>query len=166
MKLLRHPALHWVLGIVLGVVFLYASHDKILAPKKFAQIVYHYQILGPSQSLGFSYANVWAVVLPWIEVVVGLALITGLWRREAALIAGALLAVFIGSVGWAMGQGIDIANCGCFTVSEDGGRAAGWGLIAGDTVLLAMAAVLAFVQPVKSAAAAPDHGPSPAPFAA
>ena len=51
--LLRHPALHWALALVVGGVFLYACWDKILEPRKFAAIVYQYQVSGPTAGLGF-----------------------------------------------------------------------------------------------------------------
>jgi hypothetical protein len=72
--------------------------------------------------------------------------VLGLWRREAAVLAGALLVVFLAAVGWALLRGIDIQNCGCFSVSA-AGRAGGWRLIAGDAVLLAVSAALAVSPP-------------------
>ena len=146
LKALRQPALHWLLALVVGGVFVYACLSKIADPKAFAKIVYHYQVVGPSASLGFVPANLLAVALPWLEMMVGVLLITGVWRREAALVGAILLAVFVGAVGSTMARGIDIQNCGCFALDESG-RAAGWKLIAGDLALLAAALVVAFVPP-------------------
>jgi uncharacterized membrane protein YphA (DoxX/SURF4 family) len=156
-KALRHPAVHWLLALVVGGVFLYACWDKILQPREFAAIVYQYQVVGPSSTLGFLPANLVAVTLPWIELVVGLTLVSGFWRREAAAVAGGLLVVFLAAVGIATAQGIDLANCGCFSVDEHGGRAAGWTLVVGDLALLLACAVLAFV---------PSRSPEPAPSGA
>jgi uncharacterized membrane protein YphA (DoxX/SURF4 family) len=144
--LLRRTAVTWVLGLVLGGVFLYASVDKIRNPRDFARIVYHYQVIGPSQWLGFVPANVFAVTLPWVEVVVGVLLVTGFWRREAAAVGAALLVAFLVAVSWALAHGVDIENCGCFTVTGKG-RAAGAKLLAGDTALLVAALVLAWWRP-------------------
>ena len=119
MRWLRHPAVYWVASIGLGAVFIYASLDKIAHPLDFARIVYRYQLAGPSAALGVVPANVLAVVLPWVEIATGLLLITGLWRREAALVAGAMLVMFLVAVGYVLWQGIDVGHCGCFTV---GGR--------------------------------------------
>jgi uncharacterized membrane protein YphA (DoxX/SURF4 family) len=143
-KVLRHPALHWILAIAVGAVFVYASVDKILDPRAFAKIVYHYQVVGPSASLGFVPANLLAVWLPWLELLVGALLITGMWRREAAALSALMLVVFVAAVGSTLARGIDIQNCGCFAL-DDSGRAAGWKLIAGDLALLAAALVVAFV---------------------
>jgi cobalt-zinc-cadmium efflux system protein len=156
---LRHPALHLVLALALGGVFLYASYDKILHPREFARIVYQYQTIGPSQTLGFAPANTLAVILPWVELVCGLCLVTGLWRREAAGLAGLMLVMFVLAVSSALWQGIDLKNCGCFKVSG-GGRSAGE-LLVGDLALLAVAGLLAFVTPRPWAAPAVAE-PSPA----
>ena len=146
MKPLERSTLHAAVGAVLGAIFLYASYDKILHPADFARIVYHYQLIGPSQHIGPWVANLLAVTLPWIEVVVGLMLLTGFWRREAALVTSGLLAVFIAAVASALLRGIDIENCGCFSVTGEG-RAAGLKLILGDAAMLAGALALAFEQP-------------------
>lgn len=141
MSALQRTPVQWALGLLLGAVFLYASWDKILHPAEFARIVYHYQLIGPSRSVGPLPANLLAVTLPWIELLVGLLLASGLWRREAALVAAALLVVFVAAVGVALFRGIDIENCGCFTVTG-AGRQAGLKLITGDLLLLAAAAAL------------------------
>jgi uncharacterized membrane protein YphA (DoxX/SURF4 family) len=149
--------LHWVLAIAVGAVFVYASVDKILDPRAFAKIVYHYQVIGPSASLGFVPANLLAVWLPWLELVVGALLITGMWRREAAVLSAVMLVVFVAAVGSTLARGIDIQNCGCFAL-DDSGRAAGWKLIAGDLALLAAALVVAFV-PTRAEDPATDAAP-------
>ena len=146
MKLLRHPAVHWLLALGVGGVFVYASLSKIADPRAFAKIVYHYQVVGPSASFGFVPANLLAVALPWIELIAGILLITGLWRREAAVVTVALLVIFVASVASTLARGIDIQNCGCFALDATG-RAAGWKLIAGDLTLLAAALIVAVVPP-------------------
>ena len=142
MTWLRHPALHRAAAVVLGAVFLYASLEKIAQPADFARIVYHYQVIGPSARLGYVPANLLAVALPWIEAVAGLLLIAGVWRREAAAVVSLLLVTFLVAVGSALYRGIDIENCGCFTV-EGAGRQAGLWLLIGDAALLAVAVFLA-----------------------
>jgi uncharacterized membrane protein YphA (DoxX/SURF4 family) len=159
-KLLRHPAVHWLLALVVGGVFVYASLSKIADPQAFAKIVYHYQLIGPSAALGFVPANLLAVVLPWLELIAGVLLITSLWRREAAVVTAVMLAVFVVAVGSALARGIDIANCGCFALDASG-RAAGWKLIAGDLALLAAALVVAAV-PTRAVEPAAETSPAAA----
>ena len=103
-------------------------------------------MIGPSASLGFVPANLVAVALPWVELVAGALLITGVWRREAAAVTAVLLAIFVAAVASTLARGIDIQNCGCFALDASG-RAAGWKLIAGDLALLAAALVVAVVPP-------------------
>jgi uncharacterized membrane protein YphA (DoxX/SURF4 family) len=157
---LRHPVLHWVLALVVGGVFIYASIDKIQDPRAFAKIIYHYQVIGPSSTVGFVPANLLAVVLPWLELLAGLALVTGAWRREGAVLAALMLAVFVVAVGSALYRGIDIANCGCFSL-DDSGRAASWKLILGDLALLAASLVVA-LAPVQGRAPEPAGEREPA----
>ena len=160
MRLLRHPALHWVLALTVGSVFVYASFAKIADPRAFAKIVYHYQVVGPSAFFGFVPANLVAVALPWVELSAGVLLITGLWRREAGAVAAVLLGVFVVAVASTLARGIDIQNCGCFALDASG-RAAGWKLIAGDLALLAAALVVAVV-PLRAPETAADASPATA----
>jgi uncharacterized membrane protein YphA (DoxX/SURF4 family) len=157
-RFLRHPWLHRLLGVTVGVVFVYASHDKIWLPEEFARIVYHYQIIGPSDALPPLLPNLLAVSLPWVELLAGLALVVGLWRRESALLVAVLLFVFIVAVSSTLVRGIDIENCGCFAL-DAAGRAAGIKLILEDLALLAGALVLAFLPPRR--ASAPPTTPTP-----
>jgi putative oxidoreductase len=151
MGILRSVWLQRALAVVVGGVFVYASHDKIWWPERFARIVYHYQIIGPSDVLPPLLPNLLAVVLPWVELLAGLALILGLWRREAAWLAALLLTVFIIAVSTTLVRGIDIQNCGCFSLDAQG-RAAGLALILEDLGLLLASLVPALVRPRTGAA--------------
>ncbi len=160
MRALAHPLLHRVLGLALGAIFLYASLDKIAHPADFARIVYHYQVIGPSQHIPPFVPNVFAVVLPWVEAVAGLLLIAGVWRREAALTVALLLVLFLGGVGAALARGLDVKTCGCFTVTDEG-RHAGLLLLLEDSLMLVAAAVLTAVKTRSEAAAgAPEAAPA------
>jgi len=160
LRWLRHPAVYWVVSIGLGAVFIYASLDKIAHPQDFAKIVYRYRLAGPTAALGVVPANLFAVLLPWLEAVIGVLLVTGLWRREAAAITAALLVMFLIAVGYVMWQGIDVEHCGCFTVGGEG-RSAGWTLIASDLGLLAVSLYVLLVRP-RTAASASAAEPLPA----
>jgi uncharacterized membrane protein YphA (DoxX/SURF4 family) len=131
-------------------MFVCASLDKIADPAGFARIVYQWQTLGPVPS------NLVAVILPWIELLAGLLLIAGVWKREAAAVVAVLLVVFIVAAVGVLVRGIDVDNCGCTSVAAastapawppDWMRGVGWFLIARNLVLLAGALVLVFVEP-------------------
>jgi len=145
------PAVFYrILGIGLGAIFLWAAYPKIQEPREFARIVYHYRILGPNQQVPPVLANTFAVTLPWVEAVLGVLLVSGLWRREAGLLAALLLVMFLMAVGWALAHHIDVEHCGCFSVSGEG-RPAGVGLLVGDSLMLAAAVLLALPARAKGA---------------
>ncbi|MBI4862785.1 MAG: DoxX family membrane protein [Candidatus Riflebacteria bacterium] len=161
MTVLRSPVLARFLGVVLGVIFIYASVDKIAHPAEFARIVYRYQMVGPNQQMGPTAANVLAVTLPWIEIVTGLLLVCGVWRREASLMVVAMTLSFMVAVSSALYRGIDLENCGCFTVTGSG-RSLGIKLLIGDLVIVAAALVVALARQDSppAVAAEPDDRPA------
>lgn len=116
--------------VILGSVFIYAAIGKILDPKEFADSVAAFHIL-PVTSV-----NVFAIVLPWVELIAGLLLLLGLFVRSSALLLLLMNIVFMFAVGSAMARGLDI-DCGCFTLSNEHDRV-GWSIIARDAVLLAL----------------------------
>ncbi|MFP4573167.1 MAG: MauE/DoxX family redox-associated membrane protein [Desulfobacterales bacterium] len=105
-----------VARIFMGVVFLYASYDKILNPQAFAEAVYNYQIL-PDFAV-----NLVALVLPWVELAAGLCLITGAWLPGAALICALLMAAFTAALVFNQIRGLDV-HCGCFSTQATHGPA-------------------------------------------
>lgn len=107
-----------VARLVIGAVFIIAALDKIVDPNAFAKNILNYLIV-PNQ-----FINLMALVLPWLELLCGIALVLGLWVRTSAAIAGALLVIFIAAVSSAMIQGLDI-NCGCFSQKGEGTKV-GW----------------------------------------
>ena len=97
----------------LGMLFIYASIHKIYTPAHFAKIIYGYYLF-PDASI-----NIIAIVLPFIELVAGLAMILGIYPRSAATVINGLLLCFIVliSINLIRGQQFD---CGCFSVGETG----------------------------------------------
>ncbi|HVQ28280.1 MAG TPA: DUF417 family protein [Vicinamibacteria bacterium] len=143
MKLFRHPLVLLACRLVLGAMFLYACHDKILAPTAFAKIVYQWQVGGPVLS------NLVAVILPWVEAVVGVLLLAGVWTHEAGLVVAGLLLSFNLAAVSVLARGIDVENCGCTSVKASSGprspfHGVGWFLLTRNTLLLAGALALAF----------------------
>ena len=96
--------------IMLGIVFIWASWSKLLAPADFAHIIHNYQIL-PSELVYPA-----ALILPWVEIVCGVLLVIGRFTKGAVLIVNLMLVTFIAAYASTAVRGIDIA-CGCFTVS-------------------------------------------------
>jgi uncharacterized membrane protein YphA (DoxX/SURF4 family) len=119
-----------VVRIALGLLFIYASHSKILDPAAFSRTVYYYRLL-PAEAV-----NVVAIVLPWIEVLVGVFLVVGFKLRGAALLASASMVIFLAAMTSALARGLNI-DCGCF--SADGGHGVDSTRVLQDVGLLAAA---------------------------
>jgi putative oxidoreductase len=108
---LAHPWLTVRVQIAVGVIFVVAALPKIADPPSFAHMIYNYRIL-PAGLINFS-----SIVMPWIELFCGLALILGIWTRPARTIIGVLLVVFIVAIGFNLMRSNAI-DCGCFDVSK------------------------------------------------
>jgi uncharacterized membrane protein YphA (DoxX/SURF4 family) len=117
-----------ILRLFLGVTLIYASLDKIANPDQFARIVYNYRIL-PEFLI-----NVFAVTLPWVELVTGLFLIFGIFIESASLLTSFLFVVFIIAISINLFRGIDL-NCGCFS-TDPAGKKEGANLLIRDFIYL------------------------------
>lgn len=121
----------WTLRMILAGIFLYACADKIMHPHDFAVIVKAYHVLPDPM------ANLAALWLPWLELVLGVCLFTGLWRDGALTLATALLAVFWITLVVNYFRGINVA-CGCFSSSSEEQAPMLW-YIGRDALLLGFA---------------------------
>lgn len=116
---------------LLGAIFIYAAADKIIDPAALAQAMANYQILPPL------WVNPAALLLPWLELVCGLGLISGVLKRGSAVVITLLLVTFTAALGYSAYRGLDI-HCGCF--ASDGTGAPNLYLdILRDAVLLTLA---------------------------
>ncbi|MBF0412563.1 MAG: DoxX family membrane protein [Desulfamplus sp.] len=122
--------------ILMGVVFMYASYDKILHPEAFAKAVFNYQIL-PDTAV-----NIAALVLPWLELLIGLSLVAGIWLEGSTVISTSLMMIFIGSLIFNQIRGLDI-HCGCFSTDATQGPAGIWTIMR-DFSFLAASIYLTF----------------------
>ena len=113
MEFLKNP---WVIRIaraVLGCVLIYASWHKIGDPPDFAKIILNYHMFPAS------WIHALAIFVPWIELVAGLALLTGIGARGGALMAILFFTSFIAFLS------INLARecptiCGCFDTHASG----------------------------------------------
>jgi uncharacterized membrane protein YphA (DoxX/SURF4 family) len=98
--------------IILGGVFIYASIDKILHPHAFAKIIHNYQLV-PDILVTFP-----AIVLPWTEMISGLFLVAGIFRRASAVVLSAMLLMFSVAITINLVRGITF-DCGCGLLVRD-----------------------------------------------
>lgn len=133
-KLFSNQYFLLVSRIVISIVFIYAGAEKISDPNSFSQAIYNYRIF-PNEMI-----NIFAIILPWIELVSGILLLFGISTKENSAIIGTLLLIFIILIGISMIRGLDI-NCGCFGK----GTPVGWRKIGENTLMLILAlALIAF----------------------
>ena len=97
--------------IILGITFIYASFDKIIDPKSFSDSITRYHI-SPLQL-----NNLGALIIPWVEFVVGLSLLLGIFIEGSSTLTIVLLLWFIFVLSQALIRGINI-ECGCFSLGD------------------------------------------------
>jgi len=127
LSFLRSPYLAFLLRVLLGSLFIWASWNKILHPARFAEDVANYAILPPLL------VNLWTLILPWLEMTAGLFLILGFFSRSSALTLSLLLISFIIAIFISLARGAEI-DCGCFGAGEE----LGWMTLLRDLLMLAM----------------------------
>ena len=121
-------AIYLAARLILGGVFVYASLDKIMDPSEFARIIYNYKILPPVL------VNPIALVIPFVELTAGIALIVGRPAFPSALILTGCVVVFALAVGFNLARGLDF-QCGCFSTSVEA-RNANIATLVRDLILL------------------------------
>jgi uncharacterized membrane protein YphA (DoxX/SURF4 family) len=95
----------------LGIIFVYASFHKIAEPDAFAKIIYGYDLF-PKFSI-----NLIAIIIPFLELISGAALLAGVCPRSAVLIINGMLFGFIIALSVNLIRGHEF-DCGCFSFGE------------------------------------------------
>ena len=121
-----NPYLILLIRCLLGLVFVYASYDKILDPGKFARDIANYHIVP------FGLENSIAIILPWMELLIGAGIILGIFLDGSVVLSGSFLILFIVMIFQAMMRGFNI-ECGC-GLKE--GEMVGWSKILENIVFL------------------------------
>ena len=111
--LFQNSWLELIVRLALGTMFLFACYPKITEPANFAKIIYGYYLF-PEYSI-----NLIAIILPFLELFAGIALILGVYPRSAVLILNIMLFVFIIAISINLIRGHEF-DCGCFSFSESG----------------------------------------------
>lgn len=105
-KILNSEIINIIARLLLGLVFLFFGIEKISNPNSFAVEILNYGFF-PLFSV-----NIIAIILPWVEVLVGIFILLGIRLKSSSLLGGFLMLFFIISVAIAMMKGLDI-SCGC-----------------------------------------------------
>jgi uncharacterized membrane protein YphA (DoxX/SURF4 family) len=122
-----------ILRIVIGGIFLVSGLGKLLGPyQNFLYVIQAYQLLP-------SWAEILtAQIFPWIELLIGVFLLSGLWTSWGLRGALILFGIFVVVVGQALIRDLPLENCGCF---------GGWIHLKPQTVIImdSMCILLAFL---------------------
>jgi uncharacterized membrane protein YphA (DoxX/SURF4 family) len=121
-KLIDNDLLTLACRLLIGGMFIYAAVYKIIEPGSFAKSIWYYHLV-PGNLI-----NLMALVLPWLEMLAGLALIIGVFYRGAVLWVNLMMIVFIIALTTTISRGINI-DCGCFKAAISGTHSAWQSLI-------------------------------------
>jgi len=92
--------------ILIGGILIYSSLEKFIDPSGFASAINNYHIIP------FGLENSLAIILPWIELIVGICLILGVFIDGAAFLVIIIMVIFISAITYAILSGYNI-ECGC-----------------------------------------------------
>ena len=92
--------------MLIGGILIYSSFEKFIDPSGFADAINNYHIIP------FGLENSFAIILPWIELIIGICLILGVFIDGAAVIVIIIMVVFIIAITYAIISGYNI-ECGC-----------------------------------------------------
>ncbi len=132
-KVFSNKYLLLLIRVFISFIFIYASIEKISNPQEFSQAIANYKILPTS------FVNIFALTLPWVELISGILLLFGVSVKENSFIITALLAIFIVAIIVSLLRGLDI-NCGCFGTIN--GSKVGLTKILEDTILFLLGIIL------------------------
>lgn len=114
--------------LVLGIIFVYAGVSKLMDSLRFTASLLGYQIIPLMMIKPLS------VVMPWVEVCVGMLMVFGAYPRFTSGTIAGLLGLFTIMIIFALSQGW-IIDCGCFGSA----RPADWGKVVENLVMAAVA---------------------------
>lgn len=97
----------WIIRLALGCLFVWSSLPKLRQPHDFLASVYDYQLLGAKTGMFV------AITLPWLELLLGVCLIAGLFAGGALLCTSLLLAALVAAQVSVLWRGLSI-GCACF----------------------------------------------------
>jgi uncharacterized membrane protein YphA (DoxX/SURF4 family) len=110
-RLLFHRRTIRTSQVLIGGLLAIAALAKLGDLHAFAEQIHNFRLLP------WGLENLSAIILPWVELVAGLALVLGVRARAGGVVAVGLMAVFTVAVLIAMARGLDI-ECGCFGTGD------------------------------------------------
>ena len=99
--------LNYIIRLFMGLIFIYASYSKILDPVSFSSNIHNYGVTP------IYIENILSLIIPLVELFIGLGLITGIKYKASLDISIYMMALFILLISQAYLRGKSI-DCGCF----------------------------------------------------
>ena len=131
--------------LFLGGYFIYAGVNKVLDPFVFLKSVRLYAMLPEEPAV---FLNSTAVILPWLEIVCGAALVLGFFQRGAGLLIALMICVFTPAIFLRTLEVMSAENLTFFQIKFDCGCGTGdeiiWIKILKNTGLLLVALFAVF----------------------
>ena len=128
----------FVLRLGLGGVFLAAGGLKVGHADVFASEIAGFELLPHALIAPL------ALLLPFLELMIGVYLVLGLFTRFAAWFAAAEMALFAGAIGLAVVRGIHV-SCGCFGPSDT--ATTSWSEVGRDIGFAVLGIIIALMAP-------------------
>ena len=100
-----------IVRLYVALVFILSGLEKINDLAAFSDAIENYKLL-PLELI-----NIFAIIIPWVEVVAGTFLLFGIFIKENSVIIFSLLAFFTLAVLLAVIKGLNI-DCGCQGTSQ------------------------------------------------
>lgn len=103
-------ALSWGCAVArtgIGIILIYAAIPKISHPDRFLNTVMMYNMAPSGVNLVFG------ATIPWLEMLVGISLVMGLYISGSLIIAAGLFTLYAGAISAALHRGSTF-DCGCF----------------------------------------------------
>lgn len=121
----------FLMRALLGLVLIAASLGKLGDTNAFAAAIGNYKMSVPAVALTA------ATVIPWLEILCGLALLVGVFHKGASAIVIGMMIVFTSAIVAALIRGLDI-SCGCFSLDPESTKI-NWLKIVENSLYLVMA---------------------------
>lgn len=102
-----NPYLLTTVRWLIGLMFILSGAAKLQDPKGFTMAVYNFRVL-PN-----ALVELYATLIPYVELAAGVLLVIGLFAQPAALVAALTLLSFTLAIGWNLRRG-ERPDCHCF----------------------------------------------------
>jgi uncharacterized membrane protein YphA (DoxX/SURF4 family) len=121
-----------ILRLMLGATFLVSATAKFITPAAFGQSLASFGLLSSALAPVFTY------LIPAIELVLALALLSRVQVEKAALVSAVMLVIFIAAAASAGISGAVVENCGCFGEIYRSGLGVGFFVRNGTLLILVL----------------------------